>query len=43
MFPFAVVSGSAPMKVIVVVVVETIILLIIIIDDPVESAPAHFC
>ena len=40
MFPFAGVSGSAPMKVI---VVESIILLIIIIDDPVESTPAHFC
>ena len=40
MFPFAGVSGSAPMKVI---VVESIILLIIILDVGVESGPAHFC
>ena len=44
-FPFAGVSGSAPMEIIVVVVVvvESIIILIIIIDAGVESGPAHFC
>ena len=38
-FPFAGVSGSAPME----IIVETIILLIIIIDAGVEFTPAHFC